>query len=104
MEPYFITTANNERYQCLIVDNADKEQDYNGPYYGSNPIELLSPLFSQNTCSYRVCIIKSIAIKVTQKHPFLYNTRLHSWNLIGRTSYATDDLCVNITKTETGKG
>ena len=54
VEPYFITTANNERYQCLIVDNADKEQDYNGPYYGSNPIELLSKLFSQNTCSYRL--------------------------------------------------
>ncbi|KOC69075.1 Endoplasmic reticulum lectin 1 [Habropoda laboriosa] len=54
VEPYFITTANKERYQCLIVDNTEQEQDYNEPYNGQNPIEILSLLFLQNTCSYRV--------------------------------------------------
>ncbi|CAK9794917.1 Endoplasmic reticulum lectin 1 [Anthophora quadrimaculata] len=54
VEPYFITTANKERYQCLIVDNTEQEQDHNEPYNGPNPIEILSPLFLQKTCSYRV--------------------------------------------------
>ena len=62
MEPYIITTANKERYQCLIVDNSEQEQDYNEPYSGPNPIEILSPLFKQNTCSYRVCIINVIDV------------------------------------------
>ncbi|XP_034173675.1 endoplasmic reticulum lectin 1 isoform X1 [Osmia lignaria lignaria] len=54
VEPYFITTANNERYQCLIVDNSEQEKNRNEPYNGPNPIEILSPLFNQNTCSYRL--------------------------------------------------
>ncbi|XP_050574263.1 endoplasmic reticulum lectin 1 isoform X2 [Bombus affinis] len=54
VEPYIITTANKEQYQCLIVDNSEQEQGYNEPYNGPNPIEILSTLFKQNTCSYRV--------------------------------------------------
>ncbi|XP_071864998.1 endoplasmic reticulum lectin 1 isoform X2 [Bombus fervidus] len=54
VEPYIITTANKEQYQCLIVDNSEQEQGYNEPYNGPNPIEILSALFKQNTCSYRV--------------------------------------------------
>ncbi|CAL7934550.1 unnamed protein product [Xylocopa violacea] len=54
VEPYIITTANKEKYQCLIVHNSEQEQDYNEPYIGPNPIEILTPLFRQDTCSYRV--------------------------------------------------
>lgn len=60
VEPYFITTANNERYQCLIVDNSEQEKNHNEPYNGLNPIEILSPLFNQNTCSYRASVIDII--------------------------------------------
>ncbi|XP_076239624.1 endoplasmic reticulum lectin 1 isoform X2 [Calliopsis andreniformis] len=54
VEPYLITTANNEQYRCLIRDTTEQEQDVNEPYYGPNPIELLSPLFNEDTCSYRL--------------------------------------------------
>ncbi|KZC09119.1 Endoplasmic reticulum lectin 1 [Dufourea novaeangliae] len=54
VEPYFITTANNERYQCMIPDTADQEPDYSEPYEGANPIEILSVLFTHSTCSYKV--------------------------------------------------
>ncbi|XP_015591641.1 endoplasmic reticulum lectin 1 isoform X2 [Cephus cinctus] len=53
-EPYFITTANNERYQCLIPDLTEQDRDYGETYVGPNPIEILSHLFTQNTCSYRL--------------------------------------------------
>ncbi|XP_035732808.1 endoplasmic reticulum lectin 1-like isoform X1 [Vespa mandarinia] len=54
VEPYFITTANNERYQCLIPDMIEQEHNNAEVYKGSNPIEILSMLFRQNTCSYRL--------------------------------------------------
>lgn len=54
VEPYFITTANNERYQCLIPDTIEQEQNNAEVYKGPNPIEILSTLFSQYTCSYRL--------------------------------------------------
>lgn len=54
MESYFITTANNERYQCLLPDMMERERNDDEVYKGSNPIEILSMLFRQNTCSYRV--------------------------------------------------
>ncbi|XP_043261848.1 endoplasmic reticulum lectin 1 [Colletes gigas] len=54
VEPYFITTAQNERYKCLIPDTTNQEQDYNEPYHGLNPMEILSFLFKHDTCSYRV--------------------------------------------------
>ncbi|XP_033336936.1 endoplasmic reticulum lectin 1 isoform X1 [Megalopta genalis] len=54
VEPYFITTANNERYQCLIPDLASQEEDPNEPYYGVNPIEILSLLFRHGICTSKV--------------------------------------------------
>ncbi|XP_033224495.1 endoplasmic reticulum lectin 1 isoform X2 [Belonocnema kinseyi] len=54
VEPYLITTANNERYQCHIPDTTEQEEDQGETYAGPNPIEILSPLFNQNTCSYRL--------------------------------------------------
>ncbi|XP_011343381.1 endoplasmic reticulum lectin 1 isoform X3 [Ooceraea biroi] len=54
VEPYFITTANNERYKCLIPDGTEQEDEYNESYNGPNPIQLLEPIFAQNSCSYRL--------------------------------------------------
>ncbi|XP_046739343.1 endoplasmic reticulum lectin 1 isoform X3 [Diprion similis] len=53
-EPYFITTANNEQYHCLIPDTTEQEYDNGETYAGPNPIEILLPLFVQSSCSYRL--------------------------------------------------
>ncbi|KAM0732303.1 Endoplasmic reticulum lectin 1 [Formica fusca] len=53
-EPYFITTANNEQYKCLIPDAPEQEHEYSESYNGPNPIQLLQPIFAQNSCSYRL--------------------------------------------------
>jgi len=49
-----VITAIGESYQCILPkqDEVNKESDttYNGP----SPLELLSPLFSKQACSYRV--------------------------------------------------
>ncbi|KAK2575733.1 hypothetical protein KPH14_012121 [Odynerus spinipes] len=54
VEPYLVTTANNERYQCLIPDTVEQEHNNGEVYRGPNPIEILSVLFFQNTCTYRL--------------------------------------------------
>lgn len=54
VEPYFITTANNERYRCIIPDATEQEHEYSESYNGPNPIQLLQPIFAQNSCSYRL--------------------------------------------------
>ncbi|XP_043462535.1 endoplasmic reticulum lectin 1 isoform X1 [Leptopilina heterotoma] len=54
VEPYFITTANNEKYQCFIPDTNKQESDQGETYTGPNPIEILTPLFNQKSCSYRL--------------------------------------------------
>ncbi|XP_071636643.1 endoplasmic reticulum lectin 1 isoform X2 [Temnothorax longispinosus] len=53
-EPYFITTANNERYRCVIPDATEEEHEYSETYDGPNPVQLLLPMFAQNSCSYRL--------------------------------------------------
>ncbi|XP_025413896.1 endoplasmic reticulum lectin 1 isoform X2 [Sipha flava] len=49
-----VKTAIGESYQCILPKqdevNKESEPSYNGP----NPLELLSPLFSKQACSYRV--------------------------------------------------
>jgi len=49
-----VITAIGESYQCFLPtqDEVNKESDttYNGP----SPLELLSPLFTKQACSYRV--------------------------------------------------
>ena len=49
-----ITTANNEKYQCFIPEIVEQEINDEEEYSGPNPMEFLSILFNQNTCSYRV--------------------------------------------------
>ncbi|XP_031779980.1 endoplasmic reticulum lectin 1 isoform X1 [Nasonia vitripennis] len=53
-EPYTITTANNEKYQCFIPETAKQEIAQEEVYTGPNPIKFLTLLFNQNTCSYRI--------------------------------------------------
>lgn len=49
-----LKTAIGESYQCFLPKqdevNKESELSYNGP----SPLELLSPLFSKQACSYRV--------------------------------------------------
>lgn len=53
-EPYFITTANNEKYKCIIPDATEQEHEYSESYNGPNPMQLLQPIFAQNSCSYKL--------------------------------------------------
>lgn len=49
-----MTTADSEKYKCLLPvvsgDSEDDAKDYSGP----SPSELLEPLFKQSSCSYRI--------------------------------------------------
>lgn len=49
-----VTTENQEKYTCLIPQLVEKEKDVNEKYNGPNPLDLLTPLFTQSSCSYRV--------------------------------------------------
>lgn len=53
-EPLFVTTHNKEKYKCLIPQLQDKESDSDTAYSGPTPLELLSPLFTSSSCSYRI--------------------------------------------------
>ncbi|KAJ4443520.1 hypothetical protein ANN_05192 [Periplaneta americana] len=53
-EPLVVTTENNERYKCLLPHFQEKEKDSIDTYNGPNPLELLAPLFTQSSCSYRL--------------------------------------------------
>ncbi|KAM4772569.1 endoplasmic reticulum lectin 1 isoform 2-T2 [Rhinophrynus dorsalis] len=49
-----MTTADKERYKCMLPlmagDNQEEDREYKGP----TPSELLEPLFKQSSCSYRI--------------------------------------------------
>lgn len=53
-EPLLVTTENNERYKCLLPHFQEKEKDSFDTYSGPNPLELLAPLFTQSSCSYKL--------------------------------------------------
>lgn len=69
VDPYFITTANKERYRCIIPEPIPQEEEgsvNNESYTGPHPMQLLQPIFAQNSCSYRVFLyILLIIICVT---------------------------------------
>lgn len=58
VETYFITTANNEKYKCIIPNATEQEQEYSEAYNGPNPMKLLQTIFNQDSCSYRVRIYR----------------------------------------------
>lgn len=53
-EELVITTVNKEKYKCFLPNVREKELNTNDNYDGPNALELLSPLFVQSSCSYRL--------------------------------------------------
>jgi len=50
-----IMTNNNEKYRCSIPDAFDGDSEIDiSAYAGPSEMELLQPLFSQTSCSYRI--------------------------------------------------
>lgn len=49
-------TAIGESYQCFLPKEDEENKEAESSYDGPNPLELLSPLFSKQACSYRVHI------------------------------------------------
>lgn len=50
-----VTTEDDEKYKCIIpqMQVQEKEKKYNG-VIGTNPLDLLSVLFKQSSCSHKV--------------------------------------------------
>ncbi|XP_053693681.1 endoplasmic reticulum lectin 1 isoform X2 [Sabethes cyaneus] len=53
-EEITVLTTNKEKYKCIIPSIATKEAEGDVQYNGPSPIDLLVPLFSHSTCSYRI--------------------------------------------------
>ncbi|XP_065152472.1 endoplasmic reticulum lectin 1 [Paramisgurnus dabryanus] len=49
-----MTTAEKEKYKCLLPSLSGTQEDGAKEYSGPNPAELLEPLFKQDSCSYRI--------------------------------------------------
>lgn len=54
LDSLVITSVHQEKYKCLIPNTAGKESKRSDNYKGPTPLELLAPLFSQSSCSYRL--------------------------------------------------
>ncbi|XP_055593591.1 endoplasmic reticulum lectin 1-like isoform X2 [Uranotaenia lowii] len=53
-EEIIVSTTNKEKYKCIIPSIAAKEVDGDVQYNGPSPIDLLMPLFTHSTCSFRI--------------------------------------------------
>lgn len=49
-----VNTANNEKYKCMIPSDSQKSDESMKSERASSPVELLSPLLSKKTCTYRL--------------------------------------------------
>ncbi|XP_029031196.1 endoplasmic reticulum lectin 1 isoform X2 [Betta splendens] len=49
-----MTTAEKEKYKCLLPSLTSGEEDDSKVYTGPSPGELLEPLFKRSSCSYRI--------------------------------------------------
>uniref|UniRef100_A0A8C1A9Q4 Endoplasmic reticulum lectin n=1 Tax=Cyprinus carpio carpio TaxID=630221 RepID=A0A8C1A9Q4_CYPCA len=49
-----MTTAEKEKYKCLLPSLSSNQEDDMKEYSGPSPAELLEPLFKQSSCSYRI--------------------------------------------------
>lgn len=52
-----VITAIGESYKCFLPKQDEVNKESVTSYKGPNPLELLTPLFSKQACSYRVIII-----------------------------------------------
>nr|CAD7399726.1 unnamed protein product [Timema cristinae] len=53
-ETLVVSSENNEKYKCLLPHFQEKEKDTIDTYSGPSPLQLLQPLFTQLSCSYRL--------------------------------------------------
>nr|CAD7446825.1 unnamed protein product [Timema bartmani] len=53
-ETLVVSSENNEKYKCLLPQFQEKEKDTIDTYSGPSPLQLLQPLFTQLSCSYRL--------------------------------------------------
>lgn len=51
-----VKTSIGESYQCSLPNQNEVNKESDSSYDGPSPLELLSPLFSKQACSYRVNI------------------------------------------------
>lgn len=49
-----VTSSHQERYKCLIPSVIEKEANPEEKYAGPSALELLSPLFTQSMCSFKL--------------------------------------------------
>ncbi|XP_068183204.1 endoplasmic reticulum lectin 1 [Antennarius striatus] len=49
-----MTTAEKEKYKCLLPSLTTGDEDDGNEYSGPSPRELLEPLFKRSSCSYRI--------------------------------------------------
>ncbi|XP_026798905.3 endoplasmic reticulum lectin 1 isoform X1 [Pangasianodon hypophthalmus] len=49
-----MTTAEKEKYKCLLPSLSKGDEDEEKDYMGHGPAVLLAPLFKQSSCSYRI--------------------------------------------------
>jgi len=54
LESIVMTTARGEKYTCTLPKRQEFTGEEAGPYTGPSPIELLSPLFSQFVCTFKL--------------------------------------------------
>lgn len=49
-----VTSSHKEKYKCLIPSILEKETDQEEKYAGPSALQLLSPLFTQSVCSFKL--------------------------------------------------
>ncbi|CAH0553589.1 unnamed protein product [Brassicogethes aeneus] len=52
-EEIIVTSAHQEKYRCILPSIQEKESQADEKYDGPTALDLISPLFTQSTCSYR---------------------------------------------------
>lgn len=53
-ESITVTSSHQEKYKCIIPSVVEKETNQEEKYAGPSALELLSPLFTQSMCSFKL--------------------------------------------------
>lgn len=53
-ESIVVTSSHQEKYKCTIPTILEKETSHEEKYSGPSALELLSPLFTQSLCSFKL--------------------------------------------------
>lgn len=53
-EYMIVTSVHEEKYKCLLPNILEKEENSSDNYKGPPPLELLAPLFTHSSCSFRM--------------------------------------------------